>query len=361
MNDLRNGQEEEKLKAIVYCSGIAAAKTTQILANSSILALFVELLTKCNKRLTVWVVEAIGHLADNDDTRVVIANEGAIKPLIELLHSGSSAEKGLAAYTLGRLACDNEENSLAIEAGGAISYLAELLVANTNESITGLVGLLRDGSNAQKERAADMLSWYFKSEADAWVIVKQGAIPLLVASLLSTEELKTSATATLSSLSTIESICSVLAEEGAIAPLVQLLDTGNDEQKRNAASALANIAVNSSSNCEEIVEDGGMDLLVEILQNGTGELLENAVFVVSCIAGCGRRYSSAIGVGPLLKHARKVIKQEGGIKVLKALSRRGTSYQKRTAAETLSILDRSCHPMKKRARHGKTRKSYAQW
>ncbi|ETN02175.1 serine/threonine protein kinase [Phytophthora nicotianae INRA-310] len=132
MNDLRNGQEEEKLKAIVYCSGIAAAKTTQILANSSILALFVELLTKCNKRLTVWVVEAIGHLADNDDTRVVIANEGAIKPLIELLHSGSSAEKGLAAYTLGRLACDNEENSLAIEAGGAISYLAELLVANTN-------------------------------------------------------------------------------------------------------------------------------------------------------------------------------------------------------------------------------------
>ncbi|ETN02174.1 hypothetical protein PPTG_23951 [Phytophthora nicotianae INRA-310] len=104
-----------------------------------------------------------------------------------------------------------------------------------------------------------------------------------------------------------------------------------------------------------------MDLLVEILQNGTGELLENAVFVVSCIAGCGRRYSSAIGVGPLLKHARKVIKQEGGIKVLKALSRRGTSYQKRTAAETLSILDRSCHPMKKRARHGKTRKSYAQW
>ncbi|KAG3240499.1 hypothetical protein PI124_g14603 [Phytophthora idaei] len=243
MNDLRYGLEEEKLKAIMYCAGIAGAKATKTLPNSGIFALLVDMLTEGNKRLTVWTVDAIGNLADNDDARVVIAIEGAVTPLIELLHAGSNAEKGLAAYALGRLACDSKTNSLAFEAGGAISYLVELL------------------------RAAATLGWSSESEADAWIIVKQGAVPLLVASVQSsTDELKASASATLSSLATIDSICPVLTEEGVIAPLIKLLRTGNEEQKGNATSALANVAVTSSSYCEEIMEERGLDPLVEVLR-----------------------------------------------------------------------------------------------
>ncbi|KAG6960854.1 hypothetical protein JG687_00008010 [Phytophthora cactorum] len=217
MNDLRYGLEEEKLKAIMYC----------------------------NKRLTVWTVDAIGNLADNDDARVVIANEGAVAPLIELLHAGSNAEKGLAAYALGRLACDSKTNSLAFEAGGAISYLVELLS--------------------------------------------------------STDELKASASATLSSLATIDSICPVLTEEGVIAPLIKLLRTGNEEQKGNATSALANVAVTSSSYCEESMEEGGLDpgysraveklgvgpLLVNMLHDGNLELKEHAAYALERLTKTG--------------------------------------------------------------------------
>ncbi|KAG2867994.1 hypothetical protein PC113_g1517 [Phytophthora cactorum] len=248
MNDLRYGLEEEKLKAIMYCAGIAGAKATKTLPNS---------------------VDAIGNLADNDDARVVIANEGAVTPLIELLHAGSNAEKGLAAYALGRLACDSKTNSLAFEAGGAISYLVELLVAGTNVEKTfapyTLTCLAASWISIDKEEAT--LGWSSESEADAWIIVKQGAVPLLVASVQSsTDELKASASATLSSLATIDSICPVLTEEGVIAPLIKLLRTGNEEQKGNATSALANVAVTSSSYCEESMEEGGLDPLVEVLR-----------------------------------------------------------------------------------------------
>ncbi|KAG3056963.1 hypothetical protein PC121_g15080 [Phytophthora cactorum] len=266
MNDLRYGLEEEKLKAIMYCAGIAGAKATKTLPNSGIFALLVDMLTEGNKRLTVWTVDAIGNLADNDDARVVIANEGAVAPLIELLHAGSNAEKGLAAYALGRLACDSKTNSLAFEAGGAISYLVELLVAGTNVEKTfapyTLTCLAASWISIDKEEGIPGLS-----EADAWIIVKQGAVPLLVASVQSsTDELKASASATLSSLATIDSICPVLTEEGVIAPLIKLLRTGNEEQKGNATSALANVAVTSSSYCEESMEEGGLDPLVEVLR-----------------------------------------------------------------------------------------------
>ncbi|KAG3146490.1 hypothetical protein C6341_g18000 [Phytophthora cactorum] len=304
MNDLRYGLEEEKLKAIMYCAGIAGAKATKTLPNSGIFALLVDMLTEGNKRLTVWTVDAIGNLADNDDARVVIANEGAVTPLIELLHAGSNAEKGLAAYALGRLACDSKTNSLAFEAGGAISYLVELLVAGTNVEKTfapyTLTCLAASWISIDKEEAT--LGWSSESEADAWIIVKQGAVPLLVASVQSsTDELKASASATLSSLATIDSICPVLTEEGVIAPLIKLLRTGNEEQKGNATSALANVAVTSSSYCEESMEEGGLDpgysraveklgvgpLLVNMLHDGNLELKEHAAYALERLTKTG--------------------------------------------------------------------------
>ncbi|KAG2971978.1 hypothetical protein PC118_g15961 [Phytophthora cactorum] len=209
MNDLRYGLEEEKLKAIMYCAGIAGAKATKTLPNS---------------------VDAIGNLADNDDARVVIANEGAVTPLIELLHAGSNAEKGLAAYALGRLACDSKTNSLAFEAGGAISYLVELLVA---------------GTNVEKTFAPYTLTCL----AASWISIdKEEGIPGLVGLLRDSIQYRRA------------------EEEGVIAPLIKLLRTGNEEQKGNATSALANVAVTSSSYCEESMEEGGLDPLVEVLR-----------------------------------------------------------------------------------------------
>ncbi|KAG3008139.1 hypothetical protein PC120_g16410 [Phytophthora cactorum] len=233
MNDLRYGLEEEKLKAIMYCAGIAGAKATKTLPNS---------------------VDAIGNLADNDDARVVIANEGAVAPLIELLHAGSNAEKGLAAYALGRLACDSKTNSLAFEAGGAISYLVELLVA---------------GTNVEKTFAPYTLTCL----AASWISIDKEEVQYRRAE-----------------------------EEGVIAPLIKLLRTGNEEQKGNATSALANVAVTSSSYCEESMEEGGLDprgysraveklgvgpLLVNMLHDGNLELKEHAAYALERLTKTG--------------------------------------------------------------------------
>ncbi|KAG2890174.1 hypothetical protein PC116_g20195 [Phytophthora cactorum] len=233
MNDLRYGLEEEKLKAIMYCAGIAGAKATKTLPNS---------------------VDAIGNLADNDDARVVIANEGAVTPLIELLHAGSNAEKGLAAYALGRLACDSKTNSLAFEAGGAISYLVELLVA---------------GTNVEKTFAPYTLTCL----AASWISIDKEEVQYRRAE-----------------------------EEGVIAPLIKLLRTGNEEQKGNATSALANVAVTSSSYCEESMEEGGLDprgysraveklgvgpLLVNMLHDGNLELKEHAAYALERLTKTG--------------------------------------------------------------------------
>ncbi|KAG4048072.1 hypothetical protein PC123_g16588 [Phytophthora cactorum] len=254
MNDLRYGLEEEKLKAIMYCAGIAGAKATKTLPNSGIFALLVDMLTEGNKRLTVWTVDAIGNLADNDDARVVIANEGAVAPLIELLHAGSNAEKGLAAYALGRLACDSKTNSLAFEAGGAISYLVELLVA---------------GTNVEKTFAPYTLTCL----AASWISIDKEEVQYRRAE-----------------------------EEGVIAPLIKLLRTGNEEQKGNATSALANVAVTSSSYCEESMEEGGLDprgysraveklgvgpLLVNMLHDGNLELKEHAAYALERLTKTG--------------------------------------------------------------------------
>ncbi|KAG3171477.1 hypothetical protein PC128_g18730 [Phytophthora cactorum] len=254
MNDLRYGLEEEKLKAIMYCAGIAGAKATKTLPNSGIFALLVDMLTEGNKRLTVWTVDAIGNLADNDDARVVIANEGAVTPLIELLHAGSNAEKGLAAYALGRLACDSKTNSLAFEAGGAISYLVELLVA---------------GTNVEKTFAPYTLTCL----AASWISIDKEEVQYRRAE-----------------------------EEGVIAPLIKLLRTGNEEQKGNATSALANVAVTSSSYCEESMEEGGLDprgysraveklgvgpLLVNMLHDGNLELKEHAAYALERLTKTG--------------------------------------------------------------------------
>ncbi|KAG3070934.1 hypothetical protein PC122_g15907 [Phytophthora cactorum] len=256
MNDLRYGLEEEKLKAIMYCAGIAGAKATKTLPNS---------------------VDAIGNLADNDDARVVIANEGAVTPLIELLHAGSNAEKGLAAYALGRLACDSKTNSLAFEAGGAISYLVELLVA---------------GTNVEKTFAPYTLTCL----AASWISIdKEEGIPGLVGLLRDSRRCSTACR-----------VCTVqyrrAEEEGVIAPLIKLLRTGNEEQKGNATSALANVAVTSSSYCEESMEEGGLDprgysraveklgvgpLLVNMLHDGNLELKEHAAYALERLTKTG--------------------------------------------------------------------------
>ncbi|KAF1778089.1 Armadillo-type fold [Phytophthora cactorum] len=114
-----------------------------------------------------WAVYALGALSlNNEANRVVIAQEGAIPPLVSLLQSGTSAQKQWSTYTLGNLAY-NDDNRVKITLEGAIAPL---------------VKLLQTGTDAQKQ-------WAY-SNANRALIVEEEGISLLVTLGLMTRKRK---------------------------------------------------------------------------------------------------------------------------------------------------------------------------
>eukprot|EP00900_Chrysochromulina_parva_P021608 jgi/Chrpa1/4080/Chrysochromulina_OHIO_Genome00006325-RA len=63
--------------------------------------------------------DALRTLAVNDENKVLIAQAGAISPLVTLVQSGTAGQKEYAAAALRNLAINNAENEFLIaQAGG---------------------------------------------------------------------------------------------------------------------------------------------------------------------------------------------------------------------------------------------------
>lgn len=61
----------------------------------------------------------------------------------------------------------------------------------------------------------------------------------------------------------------LIATEGAIVPLVSLLQDGADDAKEAAVDALMFLVTNHEKNCADIVREGAIPPLVKILEAGT--------------------------------------------------------------------------------------------
>ncbi|RLN90804.1 hypothetical protein BBJ28_00026071, partial [Nothophytophthora sp. Chile5] len=57
---------------------------------------------------------ALGRIADNDVTRVEIARDGGIPPLVALVRAGTDGQKQWAVYALCHLSANNEGNCSSI-------------------------------------------------------------------------------------------------------------------------------------------------------------------------------------------------------------------------------------------------------
>jgi hypothetical protein len=75
-------------------------------------------------------------------TTTAIVKAGAVAPLVELL-CGDAAEKEVAAWTLWRLANNNNANRVAIVKAGAVAPLVELLLCGDAEGKLVAAGALR--------------------------------------------------------------------------------------------------------------------------------------------------------------------------------------------------------------------------
>ena len=212
---------------------------------------------------TLW------NLALNDENKVLIAQAGAIAPLVTLVQSGTDRQKESAAWALRNLAL-NDENQVLIAQAGAIAPL---------------VTLVQSGTDGQKEYAAGTLWNLAWNNAEHQVLIAQaGSIAPLVTLVQSgTDGQKEQAAGTLWSLAVNDENQVLIAQAGAIAPLVALVQSGTDGQKEQAAGTLWFLAGNAE-NKVLIAQAGAIAPLVTLVQSGTAGQKEQAAATLRRLA-----------------------------------------------------------------------------
>jgi hypothetical protein len=153
------------------------------------------------------------------------------------------------------------------------------LLANTNQDavresggIPVLVGLAKDGTEAQKENAAGaLLSLTAGNLANQDAIHESGGIPVLAGLAKDgTEAQKESAAGALLSLTDgNRANQDAVRESGGLSVLVELAKDGTEAQTDEATLALLNLTDASPRNRDAVRESGGMPALVGLAKDGT--------------------------------------------------------------------------------------------
>ncbi|XP_024518834.1 U-box domain-containing protein 4 [Selaginella moellendorffii] len=199
-------------------------------------------------------VTALLNLSINDNNKAEISRAGAIDPLVRVLKAGSSAAVENAAATLFNLSVvDN--NKEVIGAAGAISPLVELLAS---------------GSPGGKKDAATALFNLSTSHDNKPRMVRAGAIrPLVELASQAATGMVDKAVAILANLSTVPEGRVSIAEEGGIIALVQVVETGSPRGQENAAAALLHLCINSSKHRAMVLQEGAVPPLHALSLAGT--------------------------------------------------------------------------------------------
>ncbi|KAF6147457.1 hypothetical protein GIB67_022117 [Kingdonia uniflora] len=159
-----------------------------------------------------------------EDYKIKIGRSVAVKSLANLLESGTLRGKKDAATTLFNLSIFHENKARIVQAG-AVKYLIELM-----DPETGMVD---------------------------------------------------KAIALLANLSTIPEGCSAIAREGGILILVEVVETGSDRGKENAASILMQLYLHSHKLCNLVLQEGAIPPLVALSQSGTLRARQKAQQILS--------------------------------------------------------------------------------
>lgn len=238
-------------------------------------------------------------------------NRGAaVKPLVELLKVRNAAAQMKSADTLAILAARSPENRAVIAQAGAVPPLVQLLGDGRNISVSQM-------------RAAAALGNLAKLGESKQSIVAAGGVEPLVAMLLSANvEAQTRAAIAVCQLAASTSAQQLIADANGIQHLVKLLSSPHAVAATNAAGALWHLE-NLATTKGVIVAAGGIAALVELLgrviDSETGEGQEATAALLSDLA---RERGGA----------KASIVQKGGISHFIKLLERGTSGAQKHAA-----------------------------
>ncbi|KAI3721020.1 hypothetical protein L2E82_32022 [Cichorium intybus] len=193
--------------------------------------------------------------------------------LVGKLAMGSVDIQRQAAYELRLLAKTGMENRRLISEAGAIPFLVTLLSSHDPRI---------------QEHAVTALLNLSIFENNKVLIVAAGAIDSIVDVLGSgkTMEARENAAAAIFSLSLIDDYKVVIGSRPkAIPNLVGLLKDGTTSGKRDAATALINLAV-YSVNKVNVVVSGAVPLLIDLLMDDKAGITDDALAVLSLLLGC---------------------------------------------------------------------------
>lgn len=232
-----------------------------LIANSGAIRPLVTLLDSADSQTQENAVTALLNLSINDQNKNEIAAAGAIDPLVQVLRVGNSQAKENSAATLFSLSV-MDQNKIAIGQSGAIPLLVELLMHGT--------------ARGKKDAATALFNLSIHHENKARIVGAGAIKPLVELMADPAAGMVDKAVAVLANLATIPEGRSAIGEEGGIPALVEVVEMGSQRGKENAAAALLHLCTNNHRFRAMVLQEGAIPPLVALSQSGTARAKEKA-------------------------------------------------------------------------------------
>ncbi|KAK1290528.1 U-box domain-containing protein 3 [Acorus calamus] len=267
VEDLKSQSHEVQLAAAGEVRFLAKhnMENRVLIAKCGAISPLITLLYSKVKKIQENAVTALLNLSINDGNKSAIAEGGAIEPLIYVLKTGNAEARENSAATLFSLS-SLEEYKIKIGRSAAVKALVDLLGSGT----------LRGKKDAAT--ALFNLSIFHENKAR---IVQAGAVKQLIVLLDPDTGMIDKAVALLANLSTIQEGRIAIAQEGGIPLLVEVVETGSQRGKENAAATLLQLCINSHKFCTLVLQEGAVPPLIALSQLGTPRAKEKAQQILS--------------------------------------------------------------------------------
>ncbi|XP_023772472.1 vacuolar protein 8 [Lactuca sativa] len=199
-------------------------------------------------------MECLVQLLIEDEKAVkVVANEGNIRYLIQLLDVNDLSEQAVSAVSI--LACASEESRKTVfEEGG----------------LGPLLRILEYGSVQLKEKASIAVEAITGDVDNAWAITAYGGVPILLDVCRSGSlTAQSHAIGAIMNVASVEDVRVYLCEESAVAVMVQLLVSGCAASQEKSAHCIAIVASSSKYFRSLLIQEKGLESLLHLLHRSS--------------------------------------------------------------------------------------------
>jgi len=206
----------------------------QIIANEGGIRPLIDLASSPILEVQEQACAALWNLGLNTAVSEMITNEGAVKVMVRLVSSEITELQRVAAGVLRCLAYMYEPNRINIANEGGIKYLCRLL---SSPSV-----------KVQQQAAAALGNLTYRNGPNRITVTTEGGVGRLVAQLSSrSSEVQLMASTTLRNLALNEENRVAIGRAGAIPPLVTLLEAPRQDLQVQVAAAIWNLSLNDQN------------------------------------------------------------------------------------------------------------------